>query len=105
MPGNRKEAFNTMLLHLRLTCITFTVGQLITFSVKLYNIYGGVSYDIQGWFLSHLRLALHLQLVLQLALLSHLAVKHLLLSRRSQSSSPFDWKQLSGNMSPTEVIR
>ena len=48
MPGNRKEAFNTMLLHLRLTCITFTVGQLITFSVKLYNIYGGVSYDIQG---------------------------------------------------------
>ena len=48
MPGNRKEAFNTMLLHLRLTCITFTVGQLITFSVKLYNIYGGVSYYIQG---------------------------------------------------------
>jgi len=42
MPGNRKGAFNTMLLHLRLTCIAFTVGQLITFSVKLYYIYGGV---------------------------------------------------------------
>ena len=27
-------------------CITFTVGQLITFSVKLYYIYGGVSYYI-----------------------------------------------------------
>ena len=37
-----------VLLHLRLTCITFTVGQLITFSVKLYNTctYGGVSYYI-----------------------------------------------------------
>ena len=35
-----------MLLHLRLTCITFTIGQLITFSVKLHYIYGGVSYYI-----------------------------------------------------------
>jgi len=26
MAGNRKGAFNTMLLHLRLTCITFTKG-------------------------------------------------------------------------------
>ena len=43
MPGNRKGAFNTMLLHLRITCITFTVGQPITFSVILYYIYGGVS--------------------------------------------------------------
>ena len=46
--GNCKGAFNTMLLHLRLTCITFTVGLLITFSVKLYYIYGGVSYYIKG---------------------------------------------------------
>jgi len=36
MPRNRKGAFKTMLLHLRLTCTTSTVGQLITFSVKLY---------------------------------------------------------------------
>ena len=48
MPGNRKGAFNTMLLHLRLTCITFMAGQLITFSVKLYYTYGGVSYYIYG---------------------------------------------------------
>ena len=46
MPGNHKGAFNTMLLHLRLTCITFTVDRLITFSVKLYYFYGGVSYYI-----------------------------------------------------------
>jgi len=46
MPGNHKGVFNTMLLHLMLTCITFTVGQLITFSVKLYYIYGPVSYYI-----------------------------------------------------------
>ena len=63
MPGYRKGAFNTMLLHLKLTCITITVGQLITFSVKLYYIYGGVSYHIQGWFLLHLRLVLHLELI------------------------------------------
>ena len=36
-------ALNNVLLRLRLTCITFTVDQLITFSVKLYYIYGGVS--------------------------------------------------------------
>ena len=32
-----------MLLHLRLTCVTFTVGQFVTFSVKLYHIYNGVN--------------------------------------------------------------
>ena len=40
MPGNRVGAFNTLLLHLRLTCITFMVGQLITFityGAKLLN--------------------------------------------------------------------
>ena len=35
---------SNVLIHLRLTCVTFRVGQLITFSVKLYYIYGGVSY-------------------------------------------------------------
>ena len=48
MPGNRMGDFNTMLLHLRLTCITFTVGELITFSVQLYYTYRGVSYYIKG---------------------------------------------------------
>ena len=33
----------TQLLHLALKCITFTVGQFITFSVKVYYIYGGCS--------------------------------------------------------------
>ena len=37
---------SNVLLHLRLTCITFTVGQLIKFSIKLYYVYGGVSYYI-----------------------------------------------------------
>ena len=42
-------AFTTpsnVLWHLRLTCIAFTVGQPILFSVKLYYIYGGVWYHI-----------------------------------------------------------
>ena len=30
----------TWLLHLALSCITFTVCQIITFSVKIYYIYG-----------------------------------------------------------------
>ena len=51
-----------MLLHLRLTCGTFTVGQLIIFSVKLYYIFGGVRYCIKGSFLLHLWLVLHLEL-------------------------------------------
>ena len=29
MPGNRKGAFSTILLHLRLTCVTFTVVRLL----------------------------------------------------------------------------
>ena len=37
------------LLHLALSCITFTVGQVITFSVKMYLLY--------------LRLVLHLALI------------------------------------------
>ena len=56
-------ALNNVLLHLRLNCITFTFGHLITFNVKLYYIYGGVSYYIWGWFLSHLWLVLHLGLI------------------------------------------
>ena len=64
VPGNREGAFNTMLLHLRLICITFAVGQLITFSVKLYYIYGRVSCYIWGWFLLLLWLVLHLELIL-----------------------------------------
>ena len=46
IPDNRKGASNTMLLQLRLTFFTFTVGQLVTFSVKLYYTHGGVSYYI-----------------------------------------------------------
>ena len=34
------------LLHLALSCITFTVGQFITFSVKMYYFYGWVDYYI-----------------------------------------------------------
>ena len=44
MAGNGISELLT--LHLRLTCITFTDGQLITFSVKLYYIYGEISYYI-----------------------------------------------------------
>ena len=36
----------TWLLHLALSCITFTVGQFITFSVKRYYFYGWVNYYI-----------------------------------------------------------
>ena len=56
-------SLSNVLSHLRLTCISFTVGQLITFSVKLYYNYSGVSYYIWGWFLLHLWLELHLELI------------------------------------------
>ena len=36
----------TRLLHLALSCITFTVDKFITFSVKMYYIYGWVDYYI-----------------------------------------------------------
>ena len=36
----------TWLLYLALSCITFTVGQFITFSVKMYYFYGWVNYYI-----------------------------------------------------------
>ena len=45
----------TRLLHLALKCITFTVGQFITLSVKMYYIYGGSVYDIKRLSLLHLR--------------------------------------------------
>ena len=42
---------------------SLTVGQVTTLSGKSYYIYGGVSYHILCWFLLHLWLFLHLELI------------------------------------------
>lgn len=47
-------------IHFGLTCIIFRVGKFTALNVNYYYIYGGVRYYIEGWFLLHLWLVLHL---------------------------------------------